>query len=86
MVATTFGVVPVGVLWPFHADNGFWLYDASAVIIETLTAELRLTDPDEIRVYTRVHIALADVAVYGTAARALIASAIAALPRNIEQS
>jgi transcriptional regulator with XRE-family HTH domain len=90
MVTTTratvaLGVIPATVLWPFHADNGFWLYDTTAVIIETLTTELRLTDPDEIRVYTRVHAALAEAAVYGAAARALIASAIAALA-HAEQS
>lgn len=82
MVATTqgtvnLGVVPSSAMWPFHADNGFWLYDADAVIIETLTAELRLTHADEITVYTRVHGALASAAVYGSGARALIASALA---------
>ena len=81
MVATTqatvnVGIVPSAALWPFHADNGFWIYDADAVIIETLTAELRLTHADEITVYTRVHDALAQTAVYGPSARALIASAI----------
>jgi len=85
MVATTqatvnVGVVPSAALWPFHADNGFWIYDADAVIIETLTAELRLTHTDEITVYTRVHNALAEVAVYGAAARAAIASALAGVP------
>ena len=84
MVATThttvkLGVVPAGTVWPFHADNGFWLYDADAVIIETLTAELRLTHADEVAVYRRVHDALADVAVYGTAARELIAAALSSL-------
>jgi len=83
-VATThttvkLGVVPAGTLWPFHADNGFWLYDAGAVIIETLTAELRLTHADEVAIYSRVHDALADVAVFGTAARALIAEALSSL-------
>jgi transcriptional regulator with XRE-family HTH domain len=84
MVTTThttvrLGVVPTGTVWPFHADNGFWLYDADAVIIETLTAELRLTHAEEIAVYARVHAALAEVAAYGTAARALITRAIEAL-------
>lgn len=84
MVSTThatvaLGIVPAGALWPFHADNGFWLYDTNAVIVETLTAELRLTHAEEVAVYARVHAALAEVAVYGADARALIASAIAAL-------
>lgn len=83
MVATTqatvnLGIVPSGALWPFHTDSGFWIYDSDAVIVETLTAELRLTHADEITVYTRVHTALAETAVYGLSARALIASAIAA--------
>jgi transcriptional regulator with XRE-family HTH domain len=84
MVTTThttvkLGVVPSRTVWPFHADNGFWLYDEDAVIIETLTAELRLTHAEEVAVYARVHAALAEVAVYGTAARALIVRAIEAL-------
>jgi transcriptional regulator with XRE-family HTH domain len=84
MVTTThatvnIGIVPAGTLWPFHADNGFWMYDADAVIIETLTAELRLTHVDEIAVYSRVHAALAEAAVYGTAARVRIAAALSAL-------
>jgi transcriptional regulator with XRE-family HTH domain len=86
MVATTqptvnVGIVPSAALWPFHADSGFWIYDADAVIVETLTAELRLTHADEVMVYTRVHNALAEVAVFGTAARALIATAITDLAR-----
>jgi transcriptional regulator with XRE-family HTH domain len=84
MVTTThatvnIGVVPAGTMWPFHADNGFWMYDTDAVIIETLTAELRLTHVDEIAVYARVHAALAETAVYGTAARVRIAAALSAL-------
>lgn len=84
MVATSqtslhIGIVPATTLWPFHSDNGFWLYDADAVIVETLTAELRLTHADEVMVYARVHVALAEAAVYGTAARALIAGAMTGL-------
>ena len=84
MVATThttvkLGVVPARTLWPFHADNGFWLYDTDAVVVETLTAELRLTHADEIAIYRRVHEALAEVAVYGTAARSVIAEALSSL-------
>ena len=84
MVSTThttvrLGIVPAAALWPFHADNGFWLYDANAVIVETLTAELRLIQAEEVAVYARVHAALAEVAVYGTDARALITAAISAL-------
>jgi Domain of unknown function (DUF5753) len=84
MVATpqtsvNIGIVRATTLWPFHTDNGFWLYDADAVIIETLAAELRLTHADEVTVYARVHAALAEAAVYGTAERALLAGAIAGL-------
>jgi transcriptional regulator with XRE-family HTH domain len=86
MVATTrstvnVGIVPSSALWPFHADNGFWIYDADAVIIETLTAELRLTHADEITVYMRVHDAFAEAAIFGAPARALIAAAITDLRR-----
>jgi len=43
----------------FHADNGFWLYDADAVIIETSPRNGRLTTRRS-AVYTRVHAALAE--------------------------
>lgn len=91
MVETTqstvqLGIVPAGTVWPFHTDNGFWLYDDDTVIIETLTAELRLTHAAEITVYSRAHAALAEAAVFGAQARALIAAALTSAHRTSEQS
>jgi hypothetical protein len=70
------GVIPLGVLWPFHVDHGFWLFDKDFVLVETVTAELRLSQAEEIRTYVRVHAALSDVAAFGNDVRGLILDAI----------
>jgi transcriptional regulator with XRE-family HTH domain len=54
---------------PWH---GFWLYDAKKVFVETFSAGLNLTQPQEIELYGRVFEELAAVASYGRAARAII--------------
>ncbi len=66
------GVIPFDVEWPVFLDHGFWLIDEDLVIVETIAAELRLTRPDEIQTYARIFDQLASIAVYGSAARALI--------------
>lgn len=54
---------------PWH---GFWLYDQDRVMVETYSAALTLTQPQEIELYSRVFDELAAVASYGRAARAII--------------
>ena len=54
---------------PWH---GFWLYDQDRVMVETYSAALTLTQPQEIELYGRVFDELAAVASYGRAARAII--------------
>jgi transcriptional regulator with XRE-family HTH domain len=58
---------------PWH---GFWLYDNDRVIVETFSAELNLAQPQEIELYAGIFEALAGVASYGRAARAIITRVI----------
>lgn len=78
MTATTlgpgvrFGVIPFDVQWPVFLDHGFWVIDNAFVVVENLTAELRLTRPEEVQTYARVFEQLAAIAAYGGSARAVI--------------
>lgn len=68
---------------PFAADRtdrlwvpkSFWIYDAERVITELLTAEVTITQRSEVEIYERAFNTLADLAVYGGGARALIQAA-----------
>ena len=70
------GVIPFtadrGAMWPLEA---FYLYDRSRVSVETLSAEINVSSPQEIRLYERAFAELSGMAVYGSAARHLIAQA-----------
>ncbi|MCC3766696.1 helix-turn-helix transcriptional regulator [Streptomyces sp. UNOC14_S4] len=73
------GVVPFAarrVMWPLEA---FYIYDDHRVLVETLTAEVNVTQPRELADYRRAFKALADMAIHGAAARTLIESALSAL-------
>ena len=58
---------------PWH---GFWIYDNERVLIETLSAELDLRQPQEIELYGNAFEQLAAVASYGRSARAIINNVI----------
>jgi transcriptional regulator with XRE-family HTH domain len=68
----TLGIVPMRTAWEFNVDHGFWIFDDDYVLVETVTAELRLTQPEELATYRRVFQMFADRAVYGAAARDLL--------------
>lgn len=77
VAATTLPNVRLGVIAfstafvaaPWH---GFWLLDEDLVMVETVSAELNLAQPQEIKTYAQVFAAQAAVASYGAAARAII--------------
>lgn len=66
------GVIPFDAVYPAKPTHGFWLHDERVVLVETIGAELTLTQPHEISLYTKVFARLASAAVYGRKARALI--------------
>ncbi|MGA5823636.1 helix-turn-helix domain-containing protein [Kitasatospora sp. NPDC094028] len=73
------GVIPFRArrtVWPLEA---FYVFDESLVAVETLTAEINVTAPGEIRTYLRAFAELARIAVHGAEARRRIAKARSAL-------
>lgn len=70
------GVIPFKAtrrLWPLET---FMIFDEAEVQVELLTAEVKVTAPSEIAIYARAFGELADMAVVGKDARALITAAI----------
>ena len=61
------------------ASAGFWIFDESLVALETPTASIEVTRPQEIELYARMFEHLKATAVYGAAARALIIKALSEL-------
>ncbi|MDG4794459.1 helix-turn-helix transcriptional regulator [Micromonospora sp. WMMD1082] len=78
--SVSLGVIPLGAdrstLWPVE---GFWMFDDEQVSVELVSGHLTITQPREIAMYADVFTQLADLAVYGSAARHLITAAINAL-------
>lgn len=73
------GVIPFEVrrtVWPLEA---FYCFDASQVAVETLTAEINVTAPSEIRTYLKAFGELSEIAVRGPEARTRITRAIDSL-------
>lgn len=66
-----FGVVAFPAM-PVLPLSGFTLHDVDAVLVETLTAESRLGEPDEVAVYAKAFDLLRDAAATGPDAVALI--------------
>lgn len=76
----TVGVIPFSARLPVAPWHGFWIYDDSRVLVETLAAELTLVQPQELRLYAKIFQLLAGAAVYGADARTVINRAFAELP------
>jgi hypothetical protein len=78
--SVSLGIVPFGPdrdpAWPVEA---FWMFDDEQVMVELVSGHLTVTQPREIAMYAQVFAELAEIAVYGAAARSLITSAIDAL-------
>lgn len=77
----TFGVVPREVAMPIAPLACFAVYDDEFVLIETLTGEQRLDDPDEVAVYVKAFDQLRDAATTGPDVVALIRRIMAELGR-----
>ncbi|MFJ6727743.1 helix-turn-helix domain-containing protein [Streptomyces sp. NPDC091281] len=78
--AVSLGIIPASTsnrrLWP---QETFDVHDDTLVSVELLTAEVNVTQPTEIVLYTKAFERLRGMAVYGADARALILRAIEAL-------
>lgn len=63
-------------VWPLEA---FYAFDDAQVAVETLTAEVNITAPGEIRTYLKAFTELSRIAVHGADARACITRAMDSL-------
>jgi hypothetical protein len=70
------GLIPSRAQMPLAPSNGFIIFDDRLVMIETYSAELRITQPREIAVYAKAFSWLRESAVTGRHARALIKQAL----------
>lgn len=69
------GIVPLGSSLSVVPSHAFWIFDERLVRIETISAELRITDAVEVATYLEVWRQLERVAVYGPEAHRLIGRA-----------
>lgn len=72
------GIIPFGArrtVWPLEA---FYAFDDGQVAVETLTAEVNITEPSEVHTYLKAFLELSRMAVHGSPARDLIAKALKA--------
>lgn len=79
LASVSVGIIPFGAertVWPLEA---FYLYDDQRAVVETLTAEINVTQPREIADYARAFADLSRMAVYGDEATARINAAIDSL-------
>ncbi|MDT0467064.1 MULTISPECIES: DUF5753 domain-containing protein [Streptomyces] len=75
------GIIPAaaereGTMWPLEQ---FTVFDDTRIHVELLAAKVTVTAPGELDIYLRAFARLAELAVYGPGARALIVKAIEAL-------
>jgi transcriptional regulator with XRE-family HTH domain len=73
------GVIPAGAQRHAIATIGFWIFDNKAVALETPTAAIKVTRPQEIGRYEAMFDQLQKEASYGHDARQLIAKVLATL-------
>jgi len=73
------GIVPFAALVPVYPLTGFSIHDQELVVIETVTGETQISDPEEIARYERLFDLLRDAASYGDEAAALIRKAMQSL-------
>ncbi|MQS37677.1 helix-turn-helix domain-containing protein [Streptomyces katsurahamanus] len=70
------GIIPFRTrrtIWPVEA---FYAFDEAQVAVETLTAEINVHSPTEVRSYLKAFVGLSGMAVHGSKARACITRAI----------
>jgi hypothetical protein len=71
------GIIPADVQRRAVATIGFWIFDNNAVALETPTAAIKVTRPQEIALYATMFDQLQNEAIYGQEARQLIAEVLA---------
>lgn len=81
--SVSLGIVPSSIdRSAMRPVEDFWIFGEEHVNVELVSAWLTITQPADLELYARVFARLADLAVYGAAARALIAAAL----ESVEQT
>ena len=70
------GIIPMMTERTAVGSAGFWIFDNSLVALETPTASIEATRPQEIELYARMFEHLKSAAAYGKSCRALIVKAL----------
>jgi transcriptional regulator with XRE-family HTH domain len=70
--SVSLGIVPLMTERAGVPSTGFWIFDNALVALETPTASIEVTRPNEVALYSRLFERLQTMAVYGPAARAII--------------
>jgi transcriptional regulator with XRE-family HTH domain len=73
------GIIPANTQRYAISTTGFWIFDHNAVALETPTAAIKVTRPQEIGLYVAMFDKLQTEAAYGRDARRLVAAALADL-------
>jgi transcriptional regulator with XRE-family HTH domain len=73
------GIIPLMTERTGVTSAGFWIFDDSLAALETPTASIEVTRPQEVELYSRMFEYLRASAVYGAAARGLIIRALGEL-------
>ncbi|MEV7011528.1 helix-turn-helix transcriptional regulator [Streptosporangium sp. NPDC051022] len=79
MQRISLGIIPTGAPRSISPSEGFVIFDEAVVRVETVTAQLTITQPAEIALYARTFAEMQAAAVYGAAARERIVAALAAI-------
>jgi hypothetical protein len=74
--AVSLGIIPMMTERAGVASAPFWIFDDTLVALETPSASIEVTRPDEITIYTRMFGHLEAAALHGPDARALIVKAL----------
>jgi transcriptional regulator with XRE-family HTH domain len=75
------GLLPAGRVLPNLLPHGYWILD-DIVLVETVSEELRVIDPEQVAIFHRLTDRLWSVAVEGDAARTLLADIAKGLNRT----
>lgn len=74
--SVSLGIIPMMTERTGVASAGFWIFDHSLVALETPTASIEVTRPQEVELYAAMFEHLKMAAVYGREARAVITSTL----------
>jgi len=76
------GIIPMMTRRTAVGSAGFWIFDDSLAALETPTASIEVTRPQEVETYVKMFGYLKSAAVYGRAARALITETLGELSNS----